>query len=115
VIPSDVGSNLPWNFVFKSSFWRKWSFGRPAPNLKDGNVPCGWEDEVPGTQGPAVAIRNLRKVFRTTDGGLKAAVDGLQLDVERGQITALLGKPIVSAREPVPCLPFDSTWGRISN
>jgi len=101
VIPSDVGSNLPWNFVFKSSFWSKWSFGRPTPKSKAGNVPCGWEDEVPGSHGPAVTIRDLRKVFKTTDGGLKAAVDGLQLDVERGEITALLGNPLRSAREPV--------------
>lgn len=39
----------------------------------------------------AISISKLRKQFRTTDGGLKNAVDGLDLDIYRGQITALLG------------------------
>jgi len=92
VVPSEVGSNLSWNFIFKSGFWRGCGH-RPAPASKARGVPLGWDEEVPGAggEGPAVAIHGLRKVFKTTDGGLKAAVDGLQLDVERGEITALLG------------------------
>ncbi len=39
----------------------------------------------------SVSINKLRKLFRTTDGGIKHAVDGLDLDIYRGQITALLG------------------------
>ena len=39
----------------------------------------------------SVSITRLRKSFRTTDGGVKHAVDGLDLDIYRGQITALLG------------------------
>ena len=39
----------------------------------------------------AVSINKLRKHFRTTDGSIKHAVDGLDLDIYRGHITALLG------------------------
>ena len=39
----------------------------------------------------SVSINKLRKAFRTTDGGIKHAVDGLDLEIYRGQITALLG------------------------
>jgi ABC-type glutathione transport system ATPase component len=39
----------------------------------------------------AVSPRNLRKVFWTSDGGRKTAVDGLNLEIYNGQITALLG------------------------
>ncbi len=93
VFPSEVGSKLPWNFVFQRAFWRDCGHSR-AQASKAGDAPLGWDEDIPGAggRGPAVAIRGLRKVFKTTDGGLKAAVDGLQLDVERGEITALLGE-----------------------
>lgn len=39
----------------------------------------------------AISISKLRKQFTTTDSGVKHAVDGLDLDIYRGQITALLG------------------------
>lgn len=45
----------------------------------------------PGDGEASVSISRLRKSFRTTDGGVKHAVDGLDLDIYRGQITALLG------------------------
>ena len=39
----------------------------------------------------AVSIQNLTKVYPTTEGGEKRAVDGLTLDMYQGHITALLG------------------------
>ena len=39
----------------------------------------------------SVSINKLRKHFTTTDGSVKHAVDGLDLNIYRGQITALLG------------------------
>ena len=38
-----------------------------------------------------MSINKLRKHFTTTDGSVKHVVDGLDLDIYRGQITALLG------------------------
>lgn len=36
-------------------------------------------------------VVGLTKVFPTTDGGTKVAVDGLSVDMPAGAITALLG------------------------
>ena len=38
-----------------------------------------------------MVISNLHKHFRTTDGRVKHAVDGLSMDIQSGQITGLLG------------------------
>ena len=46
---------------------------------------------IVGDAEAAISISKLRKQFRTTDRGVKHAVDGLDLDIYRGQITALLG------------------------
>ena len=50
-----------------------------------------WALITSGDGEASVSISRLRKSFRTTDGGVKHAVDGLDLDIYRGQITALLG------------------------
>jgi ABC-2 type transport system ATP-binding protein len=39
----------------------------------------------------AVRVRDLRKTYRVSQGVTKAAVDGVDLDVARGEILALLG------------------------
>ncbi len=51
-----------------------------------------WVAAFAGKDHVAVSINNLRKEFTTTDGGVKAAVDGLDLNIYKGQITALLGR-----------------------
>ena len=48
-------------------------------------------DAFTGDGEASVSINRLRKSFRTTDGGVKHAVDGLDFDIYQGQITALLG------------------------
>ena len=87
-MPSEVGANLPWNFPFKRSYW---SGGKQttkaAGSAEDEQQRFASQPDL------AVSIRNLRKVFRTTEGVPKAAVDGLSLDISQGDITALLGSP----------------------
>jgi len=51
----------------------------------------GLLQHAPGDGEVSVSINKLRKHFTTTDGSVKHAVDGLDLDIYRGQITALLG------------------------
>ena len=40
-----------------------------------------------------ISVHGLRKVFPTTDGGEKVAVEDLNLRMQRDKITGLLGKP----------------------
>ena len=87
-MPSEVGANLPWNFPFKRSYW---SGGKQTAKAAGS---AGNEQQRFASQTDlAVSIRNLRKVFKTTEGVPKAAVDGLSLDISQGEITALLGAP----------------------
>ena len=83
-----MGANLPWNFAFKRSFWK--SGNSKQKRLGQGNEHDSLFISDPDSE-KAVAIRSLRKVFPTTDGGQKAAIDGLSLDVAKEEITALLG------------------------
>ena len=92
VLPGDVGAALPWNFAFKQSYWRSSKVKRKRVAAANG----GQDDEAllgPGSE-EAVSIRSLRKVFETTDGSQKAAVDGLSLEIQKEEITALLGESL---------------------
>lgn len=95
VMPRDVGQRLPWYFVLQPSYWRgdalitkmvraDYHTQQDAPT-QHGDVSGG------GRGAPAVHLLQLTKLFRTTDGTVKRAVDALSLDVHRGEITALLG------------------------
>jgi ATP-binding cassette subfamily A (ABC1) protein 1 len=95
VIPADYGQPLPWNFMFKKSYWCSGT----ASNLQ---IDDGWETNenyanIPiEPVGPAfkeqervgsgVHIRGLTKVF-----GEKTAVDRLSLSMYNGQVFSLLG------------------------
>ena len=87
-MPSEIGANLPWNFPFKRSYW---SGGKQT--RKAAGSAANEQQRFASQPGLAVSIRNLRKVFETTEGVPKAAVDGLSLDISQGEITALLGAP----------------------
>jgi ABC-type multidrug transport system ATPase subunit len=67
---------------------RNWSCGSPAPVSRiDGEnsvVPSTADDEI------GIKVRGLVKQFNTPSG-IKVAVDHLDLDVRKGEITALLG------------------------
>jgi ABC-type multidrug transport system ATPase subunit len=41
--------------------------------------------------GAYVQVRDLRKVFHSSEGSVRVAVEGLSLDMCTGRITALLG------------------------
>ncbi|WCJ33447.1 ATP-binding cassette sub-family A member 2 [Euphorbia peplus] len=108
VLPRQNGVRYPWNFLFKSSFWKK---KRTVPSLgdkiseKSTNIYVNsLEDD---TLKPAVEaisldmkqqelenrcmqIRNLHKVYNAK-GGNSAAVNSLKLTLYENQILALLG------------------------
>lgn len=86
VVPSEVGTNLAWNFFLKRSYWKR---GKGGGSMKDYEQsllqsPQAREDAM-------VSLQNLRKVFPTTDGFSKIAVDDLNLSMQRNKITGLLG------------------------
>lgn len=93
MIPSEFGSNLPPWFLLLPSYWSRVVPKRSRERgLAAAAVGLGCHLGRGSEQDPdvVVSIQDLRKVFRTTDG-IKAAVDGLSLDIHRDQITALLG------------------------
>ena len=95
VIPLEYGQALPWYFPFTSSYWCPGSTKAPPHNEADDanaqatDIPL---EPVPETlrrqaeEGKSIEIRNLRRSF-----GDKIAVDGLNLSMYSGSITALLG------------------------
>lgn len=95
VIPPDYGQALPVWFPFMPSYW--------CPNRKQEKAPEEMAEDVEtknsaipyepvgdlkrqAVEGKSIEINNLRKSF-----GDKLAVDGLNLSIFSGQITALLG------------------------
>ena len=100
--PSEFGTVRPWYFVFQPSYWKSLfvpvRFGYDRLN---GDAGAKDKDKVPVepvTEDLAaqvqnktcVEIRDLYKEFNTNTGK-KVAVDGLNLTLYSGQITALLG------------------------
>mmetsp|Transcript_19452 Transcript_19452/g.28094 ORF Transcript_19452/g.28094 Transcript_19452/m.28094 type:complete len:2009 (+) Transcript_19452:240-6266(+) len=94
---SDYGQPLPWYFPILGSYWCPGTGGRGDfdPDGEDGEDNLN--DEIPVepvpdsvhaqiAEGKGIQIKNLRKQF-----GEKTAVDGLNLSMYSGQITALLG------------------------
>ena len=91
VWPSDWGTKRPWYFLFTRSFW----FGdQPSSEDFTAEVKYGkfvepvedLEHMEKKNSGKCMMIRNLTKEFN----GQKA-VNGLNLDIYEGEITALLG------------------------
>ena len=92
VISGDLGQTLPFYFPFQPSYWRS---HHDSCSPGQDTLPNGSEHATESTQSgerAAVAIDNMHKVFPTTDGKGKRALDGWSLDVYHGQITALLGE-----------------------
>lgn len=88
VLPSDIGQRQPFYFFLQPSYWIQSQVGKGVQSQEDPESPLmssAGDGEV------SVSINKLRKHFTTTDGSVKHAVDGLDLDIYRGQITALLG------------------------
>lgn len=95
VIPLEYGQALPWYFPFTSSYWCPGMAKAPAHDETGeatdpvADIPL---EPVPDNlrrqaeDGKSIEIRNLRRSF-----GDKIAVDGLNLSMYSGSITALLG------------------------
>eukprot|EP01041_Mallomonas_annulata_P005100 gene5100-10202_t len=108
VMPSEFGTPKKWYFCFLPSYWLPNVFKNNHSNNHHNGRETGLEqvntadDEdcpVEGvtenlasqkTNSKCVEIIGLRKEFQTNTG-LKVAVDGLNLTMYNGQITALLG------------------------
>ncbi len=98
VWPSDIGTQEPFYFVFQTSYWKKvfkldkrkhvdHESTQNNDNIED-------VDESLTAQiaaGTCIDVKNLYKEFATPHGGKKVAVDGLNVTMFSGQITALLG------------------------
>lgn len=85
VWPSEWGSKRPWYFLFQKSFW----FGKTSQveNFEENFEKGPDEEEIIGTEKyKTMQIRGITKKF-----GNLVAVDGLNLDICHGQITAILG------------------------
>jgi ABC-type multidrug transport system fused ATPase/permease subunit len=97
VLPSEFGLQRPWYFVILPSYWlscfRSKTVVESYEKVSSNDVPV--EAVTPDlaaqvTNNRCVDIRGLYKVFNT-NSGVKVAVDGLNLTMYSGQITALLG------------------------
>ncbi|GAB4821282.1 hypothetical protein N2152v2_008328 [Parachlorella kessleri] len=111
VMPSEWGQNLPFYFPLLPSYWgihlgkssvpgssNSRHSSSPGPHAfaapsgqEEGHVLHNGGARSRPAGGVAVRIQGLTKVFPTTDGATKVAVDGLNLDMASGAITALLG------------------------
>lgn len=93
VVKSDLGQPLPWYFPFTSSYWCPGSKAGAVETVEetptDENVPVEPVTDAlkaQAAEGLGIEIKGLRKQF-----GDKTAVDGLNLSMYNGQVTALLG------------------------
>ncbi|KAK9828547.1 hypothetical protein WJX72_000707 [[Myrmecia] bisecta] len=86
VVSRQYGQTLPVYFFLQPSYWHAKMAQKPSEDAAAAIHTAGKDQED-----LAVSVNGLRKTFGTTDGGVKAAVDGLDLDIYKGQITALLG------------------------
>ena len=97
-MPKEYGQRLPFYFPFSPTYWCN---GSPRAQTSLASSPqaahsgaVNAEGRDGKSAGVAVAIRGLCKVFTTTDGCSKRAVDNLTLDVCTNQVTALLGETL---------------------
>jgi len=89
ILVGDYGVSLKWYFPVTRQYWcpRKAVASEPSPTVEDGKVPIeAIGERVKSNDNLSVHIHGLRKQY-----GEKTAVDGLNLSMYSGQITALLG------------------------
>jgi ATP-binding cassette, subfamily A (ABC1), member 3 len=100
--PSEFGTHQPFYFLCLPSYWKSCFGCRPSQTIdtrSKGELVNATEvsiEEVTENltrqldEGTCVDIKDLYKVYNTTNGK-KVAVDGLNLTMYSGQVTALLG------------------------
>jgi ATP-binding cassette, subfamily A (ABC1), member 3 len=95
VIKPDYGQALPFYFPFTANYWCPSSVHAPvsemsvADKVSQTGIPYEEVSDAlkrQSDEGKSIEIHDLRKTF-----GEKSAVDGLNLSMYNGQITALLG------------------------
>jgi ATP-binding cassette, subfamily A (ABC1), member 3 len=97
--PSEFGTQQPFYFLCLSTYWKSVfgigslrevqpEVGLMASDVNTEEVTENLQRQI--AEGTCVDIRYLYKVFNTTNGK-KVAVDGLNLTMYSGQVTALLG------------------------
>ena len=92
VMPSQSAQTWPPHFPFLPSYWRRMLGARGAGDaeaVEPLTTSAGHQPSSPNQ--PAVDIWRLTKVFPTTGGNEKVAVDALTLGIPQGEITGLLG------------------------
>ena len=89
VFPGEYGANLPWYFPFTSSFWMGVRIDQ-EPNEKSEIMNPKCFEPIPKNTNISISTKNLHKVF-TTLAGDKTAVNNLNLDICKNQITSFLG------------------------
>lgn len=93
VLPQQHGQTLPPWFPLMPSYWRA---GKSSSQPHSSTQDEAWQpllDRAGGAApaGATVQVRDLRKVFHSSEGSVRMAVEGLTLDMCAGRITALLG------------------------
>ena len=103
IAATDDGFALSYSFPFRRSYWMRQSsnpnneqmpFQYTAANTMEDDIPREPVSEALDQQaemGKSVEIHKLRKVFSTKTGSTITAVDGVNLSLHQGQISALLG------------------------
>jgi ATP-binding cassette subfamily A (ABC1) protein 3 len=112
VVPSVYGRSLPWYFPFTLSYWCPGRIHFESLELEStASAPDGIiAEEVSSAlkeqtkQGKNIELRGLRKVFRDKT----ITVDGLNLPLYNGQVTALLGHNGAGTYTSRPLGYFDS-------
>ncbi|KDR09441.1 hypothetical protein L798_00662, partial [Zootermopsis nevadensis] len=92
IMPGKYGLAKPWYFVFMPSYWRNGRVNDLIVSPNGVKVSNNKFEKPSSNLSVGIKIKNLRKVFQSF-GGLnkKVAVDGVTLNIYRGEITALLG------------------------
>ncbi|XP_022091487.1 ATP-binding cassette sub-family A member 3-like [Acanthaster planci] len=92
VFPGEYGVPQGWNFFLKPSYWCGTPVVTEAINtdsfpMEVRSANEGFFEEEPSGMQAGLQIRNLTKIFSKN----KAAVNGISLNMYKGQITVLLG------------------------
>lgn len=113
VLPQQHGQTLPPWFPLMPSSWRAGKSSSQANSSSQDETRQPLLDRAGGAApgGASVQVRDLRKVFHSSEGSVRVAVEGLTLDMCAGRVTALLGhNGAGKVGSQLSCLTVD-VWG----
>uniref|UniRef100_A0A6P8HMV1 ATP-binding cassette sub-family A member 3-like isoform X2 n=1 Tax=Actinia tenebrosa TaxID=6105 RepID=A0A6P8HMV1_ACTTE len=93
VFPGEYGTPQPWYFPCTSRYWcgvNKQLDAESNGVVSNGVVSSEFLEKDPSGLHAGIKVQNIKKSF-STEKGEKVAVDGVNLNMYQGQITALLG------------------------